>query len=297
MRILLASFSEVVGDTGGSAKVLCAFASEMARRGHEVTMVHADDRVGAPFFPVDERVRIINLQHAYGVDVTYPLHLKLKREVLRALDIRRGRAVNYEFYKKYTLENVRRSLAECDPDVIVCWQPEASRAYLLELGTTVPVITMSHGDTEDLFHTHPAANLPALEKSAVCQVLVPGFKRALTSRYPHLRVEVIGNVLPQYEQQSDLAATKEQYKIIFIGRLVKGHKRPHLLIEAFTRIAAEFPEWMVEIWGAGTKVLYWRHAPQHSAGWPRGESSPDGNDGGRRRRASKWRFIRSPERL
>ena len=50
MRILLANFSKMVGDTGGLAKVNVAFANEMARRGHTVTTVYADDREGAPFF-------------------------------------------------------------------------------------------------------------------------------------------------------------------------------------------------------------------------------------------------------
>lgn len=256
MRLLLANFSKMVGDTGGAAKVHCAFATEMARRGHEVTMVYADDRVGEPFFPLDKRVRVINLQHTYGVDVKFPRHLKLKREVLRAIDIRRGRGVNDEFYRKYLLANVRKVLAEVSPDVIVTWQPTASMIFLCDLQTKIPVISMSHGDPEDYFHTYPLEELPALAKSTVCQVLMPGFKKALTSRYQGLRVEVIGNVLPQYTEQADLAVDKAKYKIIFIGRLVRGHKRPHLLIEAFAQIAARFPDWSVEIWGAEDKCSY-----------------------------------------
>ena len=56
MRLLLANFSKMVGDTGGVAKVHCSFANEMKRRGHDVAMVFFDDKVGKPFFPVDDCV-------------------------------------------------------------------------------------------------------------------------------------------------------------------------------------------------------------------------------------------------
>ena len=71
-----------------------------------------------------------------------------------------------------------------------------------------------------------------------------------------MRTVVIGNVVPQYEEAADLGCEKEQYKIIFIGRLVKNHKRPHLLIEAFAKLVDDFPDWIVEIWGGGAKRSY-----------------------------------------
>ena len=42
MRILLANLTKMVGDTGGLAKVTAAFANEMQRRGHEVSLVYSD---------------------------------------------------------------------------------------------------------------------------------------------------------------------------------------------------------------------------------------------------------------
>ena len=46
MRILLANFTKMIGDSGGLAKVNVAFANETARRGHTVTTVYSDDREG-----------------------------------------------------------------------------------------------------------------------------------------------------------------------------------------------------------------------------------------------------------
>ena len=115
---------------------------------------------------------------------------------------------------------------------------------------------MSHGDPEDYFHTYPDVELPALEKSSVCQVLMPSFEQAIKKRYPNVRTAVIGNVVPQYIEQAQLDRKKEEYRIVFVGRLVKNHKRPHLLIGAFSRIADQFPDWKVELWGDNDNARY-----------------------------------------
>ena len=59
--------------------------------------------------------------------------------------------------------NIRKALEETSPHVIVSWQPSASKSFLMDIQTDVPVITMSHGDPEDYFHTYPVAELPAIE--------------------------------------------------------------------------------------------------------------------------------------
>lgn len=256
MRLLLANFSKMVGDTGGAAKVHCSFANEMKRRGHDVAMVFCDDKIGKPFFPVDDGIELYNLQHYEDTNVIFPTYLKVKREIVRAFSTRRGRAVNNEFVEKYLLKAAKKVLQRVRPDIIVTWQPAASKVFLSDLKAKIPVITMSHGDPEDVFHTYPQEEIPALGKSAACQVLLPSFVEAIKMRFPNMKTVAIGNVVPQYEEAADLGCEKEQYKIIFIGRLVKNHKRPHLLLEAFAKLADDFPDWIVEIWGGGAKRSY-----------------------------------------
>ena len=73
-----------------------------------------------------------------------------------------------------------------------------------------------------------------------------------------MKTVVIGNAIPQYDVQADLSAQKDTYKILFVGRLSKNHKRPHLLIEAFAGLADEFPDWNVELWGAEDGKAYYK---------------------------------------
>lgn len=256
MRLLLANFSKLVDDTGGAAKVHCSFANAMKRRGHDVAMVYCDDKIGKPFFPVDDGIALYNLQHYEDTEIMFPKSLKVKREIVRAFSTRRGRAINNAFIQKYLLTAAKRVLEKFIPDIIITWQTAASKVFLCDLETKIPVITMSHGDPEDIFHTYPQEEIPALGKSAACQVLMPSFAAAIIKRYPQMKTVIIGNVVPQYEEMADLTRKKEQYKIIFIGRLVKNHKRPHLLIEAFAKLADSFPDWIVEIWGGGEKKSY-----------------------------------------
>lgn len=51
MNILIAHFcTHWVQCSGGVEKVVCKFANEMLKRGHEVTVLYIDQKEGAPFF-------------------------------------------------------------------------------------------------------------------------------------------------------------------------------------------------------------------------------------------------------
>lgn len=258
MKILLANLTKMVNDSGGLAKVTCEFANEMKRRGHEVSLVYSDVQTGEFYYPLHDGIPTMDIRHYKGQDIPYPWHLKMKREFFRMFSKQKARTVNNDFAEAYLLRNLQDVLETIQPEVIVSFQPAASKMLLCDLNTTIPVITMSHGDPEDYFHIYPKEEIPALEKSAVCQVLLPSFAQHILTHLPNARTVVIGNAIPQYEEQADLMAEKEQYKILFLGRLSKNHKRPHLLIEAFAKIADKFPHWIVELWGAEDGKAYYK---------------------------------------
>lgn len=270
MRILLANFSKMVGDSGGLAKVNVAFANEMVRRGHTVTTIYSDDHAGDFFYPLDERVTAYNLRHFRGQTSLFPISYKVRREILRAFSQKRGCSVNDEFTKRYLLPYIQTILTETQPEIIIAFQPASAKAFLYDLGIQTPVIVMAHGDTRDYFYNYPDDEVASLRHAAVCQALLPAFAepiREYVADFP-VRVEVIGNVVPQYAQQADLAREKDTYKVVFVGRLVRNIKQPHLLIQAFIRIAADFPNWTLELWGAEDKRRYQRELQNivHTAG-------------------------------
>lgn len=258
MNILLANLSKMVGHSGGAAKVTCNFANEMRRRGHQVSLVYSDVTTGDFFYPMDKEIPVYDIRHYKGQSIAYPWYLKLKRELYRTFDKQKARSVNDQFESSFLLDNLEDVLNTVKPDIIVSFQSAASKLLLCDLKTEIPVITMSHGDTADYFQTCPKEELPALEKSAVVQVLVPSFERPIKEHLPKVKTVVIGNAIPQYEEQADLSIEKDTYKIVFTGRLAKGHKRPHLLIEAFAGLAKDFPNWTVELWGGVDGKAYYK---------------------------------------
>lgn len=258
MKILVVNLTKMVDDSGGLAKVTCAFSNEMKRRGHTVSLVYSDEKIGNFYYPLDDGIPFYDIRHFQGQSIPYPWYLKIKRELIRPFNKRKARTVNTDFAQKYLLENLQNVLDITMPEVIVAFQSASSKMLLCDLHTSIPVITMSHGDPEDYFHTYPKAELPALEKSAVCQVLLPSFEKHLKDHLPNVKTVVIGNAIPQYDVQADLSAQKDTYKILFVGRLSKNHKRPHLLIEAFAGLADEFPNWNVELWGAEDGKAYYK---------------------------------------
>ena len=249
MRILLANMAKMVEDTGGLAKVTSAFANEMQRRGHTVSLVYSDVRKGDFYYPLNPGIPAYDVCHFKGQSIRFPWYLKVKRELLRTFSKQKARTVNNDFAERFLLQNLKQTVEETGPDVIVASQPAASKMLLCDLELNVPVITMSHGDPEDYFHIYPEKEIPSLEKSAVCQVLLPSFAQHIHNHLPQARTVVIGNAIPQYEEQANLKITKDRYTIVSVGRLTKNHKRPHLLIEAFAGLADKYPDWQVELWG------------------------------------------------
>lgn len=77
MRILFVSGYPMIDVQGGREKVYCTLASALVARGHEVEIVGMEKKKeGKPFFPLDERVKLVNLYYQgrpYGRGLGYYL--------------------------------------------------------------------------------------------------------------------------------------------------------------------------------------------------------------------------------
>ena len=258
MNILIANFTKMVNDSGGMAKVTCNMANEFIKRGHSVSLIYSDDNVGNFYFPISAKVKCYDLRHIDGENIKFPIRLKIKREIFRLFNKQKSRTVGIEFDEAYLAPKCKKLLEDIDPDVIVSHNPGTSAMFLCTLNTNTPVITMSHGDPSDYFKVYPKVSVEAVGKSNVNQVLLPSYVIPIKKYFPNVKTVVIGNAIPQFNFSADLSATKDRYKIIFVGRLAKGHKRPHLLIQAFSQIASKYPNWIVELWGASEGKAYYK---------------------------------------
>ena len=260
MKILLSNLTKMVNHSDGVAKVVCAFANEMVKRGHTVSIIHSDEQEGSFFFPLNKSIKTYNAKKSKdGSIIKFPFYLRALREVVRPFNKRNAQIINRDFDEKKLVANLKRYLEEIKPDIIVSCPIESSILFLRNLNTDIPVITMSHGSQRDSFDEK---EIYALENSVLYQVLLPSFEEHIKKILPKVNVITMGNAVPSFEVCADLSKEKEQYKIIFVGRLSRGTKRPHIIIQAFAKLAQEYPNWIVELWGAKERPSYYEELVQ-----------------------------------
>lgn len=259
MKIMLANFTKMVDDSGGLAKVTCDFANEMQKRGHEVTIVYSDGKDGDFCFQLNSDISTYDLRNFQGKKISYPWHFKILRELLRKFSPRLVKNINNKFIESYLMKNLLLIFNKSKPDIVIAYQSAATKILICDLKVETPVITMFHGDLRDYFYNYPKEEIASLKECAMCQFLLPSFEQFVKEKLPEIKSITIGNAVPQFVQSADLQEEKKNHKILFIGRLAHNIKRPHLVIEAFAKIANQFPNWIVEIWGAENGKLYYEN--------------------------------------
>ena len=81
------------------------------------------------------------------------------------------------------------------------------------------------------------------------QVLMNSYKNDIDPFFEPKNIVRIANPVRQYDEKDTVDLTDEKKKIIYVARVEKKIKQPHILVEAFAKIAKDFPDWKVEIWG------------------------------------------------
>ncbi len=250
MKILLADLHRFYGYSGGIESVFAHMAEALAARGHTVIGVFADEKAqGEFFFSVPETVRLYDLYHMDG----YPAlssagGRKLWREIIRPFSRAAARNENYKILSR-TKDRLSAILEKEAPEVILSFREPTGRLLLFGIATKIPVISMQHSAPDEIYYGVPEAEKRALEKSARIQVFFPSFIEE-TKKYLHYdRFVVIGNAVRLPAVTADVAGDKETHIITCVGRLTGRTKRQHLLIEAFAKIASDFPNWKLKLWG------------------------------------------------
>lgn len=250
MNILLADFHKYVGYSGGIENVLAKMAAAMQARGHAVTAAFADEKEGKPFFALPGGVRVYNLYHVSGMAPVRPSALdRALREIVRPFSRSAARDRNYRMLAK-AAPALREILSREKPDVIVSFREPTGRLLLEGVSTKSPVISMLHNDPEEIFTGAPEKEKKALLRSAYIQALLPSFVEKAKRYLSYDRFVAIPNAVDAPEVDADPGKARKVHTITTVGRLTGRTKRQHLLIEAFALLAAEYPDWQVELWGA-----------------------------------------------
>jgi glycosyltransferase involved in cell wall biosynthesis len=212
---------------GGSEHVVSAIANHWANDGHKVTLVTLEERSAVPYYPIDPKVRIINL----GLS---PKRVSAPQAVWLAI----SRILAF-----------RRTLQDVAPDVVVSFLMRTNIMTLLAVfGSGIPVIVSER-------------NNPALQPLGAAwrklrQLLYPKAfglvtmtRGAMNFFPPSLRRRswIIPNPVKLPE---GLRRPGKGKRLAAVGRLVP-QKGFDLLIDAFAIVANRHPDWTLTIWGEG----------------------------------------------
>lgn len=265
MKIMLAYLESFVDMSGGIEHVCCNMANEFYKRGNEVSIVYCGQCNNKPFYPLAEKVKLFNVMGLNpkkwrGKEFSQCVHggKKVIREIIRVFNANMARDWNENIKGKMITDEIHQAMRTLNPDIIISFRYETSNYLINYAHVNRPVITMFHMDPAVVLPGSPKGEIRAIQKSAAAQVLLKHDISVVEKYCSGANVYQIPNAVPQYEKQADLKALKKEYKIINVARLNKTQKRQHLLVEAFARIAMQFPDWKVELWGGGdnSKIKY-----------------------------------------
>jgi len=247
----------VINAIGGAKRVFCEKANALVARGHEVYAVCNDFRVGRPSYPLDDRVHFVNLDGSgrrrikpltwiKGIRPFIPRAGKemLERYVDGPMNQRKG-------------EPLVQFIRDVQPDVVIPYFVEDYLSMLRRPMLDVPIILMHHNSAGDFVKSiNTREKAKKINTCSHLQVLQHSFVPEIQQIY-HGAIHVIPNTVPQVEEKdlADLAAEKPQKAIVMISRLEPG-KQQHMLIQTFGRLAKDYPEWKVELYGPPSKQKY-----------------------------------------
>ena len=239
MRILMVNLWKMINSAGGAEKVFCEMPNMLSERGHSVTAIAFDKNKGKPFYAVNENVKFINsgqgckLGKNWWQKIRASFYSKNEKELY-----------SEEIYDDIRAKRLAPFVNEKDFDVIISYNPSATRILIHKLKVKIPIITMFHVYPETILKDMSYLTKIALEKCSVIQVLLPSYVN-ITRKYIDNKMVVIPNIVPQY---SNSDCHKEKC-IVNVARIDGQTKRQILLIEAFNKIKTKHPDWKLEFWG------------------------------------------------
>lgn len=251
MNILIAHFcTHWVQCSGGVEKVICKFANEMLKRGHEVTVLYIDQKEGTSFFPLDHRVKTINILYENGqkaISEKLPVRLRACREFWRLFSLKKARAINAEYKGKLYGRQIQKMISQQKPDVVVACSEQSIKYVIDDAKCKVPVIGMIHSGCHETIPELSGAELWAMGKCKAIQVLLPSYVDICKQYIRGTHFIAIGNAVEQTTRFAKYDG-KKAHKIVCVGAF-NGNKNQQLLADAFVLIAHKYPCWSVEFWG------------------------------------------------
>jgi len=218
-------------EVGGAERVLSELANAWANQGHSITLVstYRFDKQ-SDFFVLDPRIERIRLARNTG-------HRKAWTE------------------KWQRLLALRRLMKSRRPDAVVAFMDKIAVITLfgaLGLGATVIACERTDPERHVIGRDWSLLRRLAYPWAAAVTVQTAAVKESMSRMIPGLRVRVMPNPIPPLllRGAAEPGGGNSLRRLVLMGRLSR-EKGADLAIDAFSLVAARFPQWELWIWGEG----------------------------------------------
>lgn len=216
---------------GGAERVLADVANELVARGHQITIISNDKSTQKSYYPLND---LITKRYIATGDVT-------------------GSSNIVDFFKRIVL--FRREIKAIKPDVVVAFMSSSFIPTGISLfGTGIPMVASEHIGPEHYRSRYIQwlliQTLPLLAKkiTVVSNQIMQSF-----NWWMRRKMVVISNPVSftqSYKKNNQVSAGLHLKKLLSVGRFAP-QKNQVCLIEAFGKIANEYPNWILRIAGDG----------------------------------------------
>lgn len=218
-------------------------ASHFVSKGHVVKAICYNDEQGTPFYKIDDRVDFVNA--GCNAKKERPLLYKIRR--LITLNKVSRHTYDNIIDNKIRKKRIGHLICAFNPDIVISYSIESTLFLMQNLRNRNKIITMLHTNPYDAFKDIEQNCLAKVSTDdTYFQVLTPNYAKVCQECFRLKHVTHIPNIASQYEF---VDYNKRENVIVNVARFDNKQKRQHILIEAFFKIAADFPDWKVEFWG------------------------------------------------
>lgn len=230
-----------IANYGGVERVVVDKMNYLAERGHHVTLITYEQGNNPCVYQLNNNVMYVDLDCRYYTIYRYSLPIRFFKQ----------------WQMKLRFKKLFNQFAEMQrPDVIVGVLNAGD--FMHEI-LTVPIgkkIVESHGAYPAVIKVdtwkNKIKNLIYLKSIRKCDLLISLTHADAECWKSHVKnVQNVPNPVSFYIENIDNTIKKEG-RILYVGRL-SLEKRVDRLIEAFSMIASHFPDWYIDIYGAGEK--------------------------------------------
>lgn len=238
MNVLLFSLSQALSASNGINKAVATLANSLDAGGHQVSVVCADEDV-KPFFAYRQGV------HLHNLGLSYKRNLLVKLKALFGRNLAERHRIKYYGYGKTLAPKLSAIIEKEKPDAIICYQIRAALIVTKLLSVDMPVMLSCHRQPDEIAEDNDG--LGVVESCDALHVLIAHQASIISEKIGGVkRIFVIGNeVTPCENARPDYGA----HRIIHVGKVV-ADKNQLLLIDAFQKLADDFLDWTIDIWGS-----------------------------------------------